>query len=75
MYLTIQNLPRSIRCKEENDIHVRVLPGPSEPRLAMNSYLSPLVEDLKRGWKNGISVTTSEGVRVILHATSLLAGR
>lgn len=63
MYLTIQNLPRDIRCKEENVILVGVLPGPGEPKLAMNSYLSPLVEELKQGWK-GFSVMTSEGVQV-----------
>ena len=63
MYLTIQNLPRDIRCKEENVILVGVLPGPSEPKLVMNSYLSPLVEELKQGWK-GFSVLTSEGVQV-----------
>ena len=45
MYLTVQNLPRSIRCKEENVILVGVMPGPSEPELAMNSSLSPLVEN------------------------------
>jgi len=28
MYLTIQNLPRNIRCKEQNIILVRVMPGP-----------------------------------------------
>ena len=64
MYLTIQNLPRNIRCKEENVILVGVLPGPSEPRLAMNSYLSPFVEELKQGWERGFAVTTSEGVQV-----------
>ena len=37
MYLTIQNLPRNVRCKEENVILVGVIPGPSEPQLAMNS--------------------------------------
>ena len=63
LYLTIQNLPRDVRCKEENVILVGVLPGPSEPKLAMNSYLFPLVEELKQGWK-GFSVMTSEGVQV-----------
>ena len=59
MYLTIQNLPRDMRCKEENVILVGVIPGPSEPKLAMNSYLSPLVEELKQAWE-GFSVMTSE---------------
>lgn len=37
IYLTIQNLPRNERYKEENIILVGVLPGPSEPPLTMNS--------------------------------------
>lgn len=74
MYLTIQNLPREIRCKEENVILVGVLPGPSEPKLTMNSYLSPLVEELKQGWEEGFLVTTSEGVQVNIHiAVSCIA--
>jgi len=28
----------------------------------MNSYLSPLVEELKQGWEEGFTVTTYEGV-------------
>ncbi len=46
IYLTIQNLPRSERYKV---ILVGVLPGPHE-----NSYLGPLVEELKLGWSDGI---------------------
>ena len=68
MYLTIQNLPRKIRCKEENVILVGVLPGPSEPRLAMNSYLSPLVEELKQGWERGFTVV-AEGVEMTIRVT------
>ena len=66
MYLTIKNLPRSIHCKEENVILVGVMPGPSEPELAMNSYLSPLVEELKQGWEKGFTATTSQGVQVTI---------
>lgn len=49
IYLTIQNLPRNERFKEENVILVGLIPGPTEPNLVMNSYLAPLVEDLKVG--------------------------
>ena len=45
-------------------ILVGVLPGPREPNLVMNSYLTPLVEELKQGWENGFSVTTHERVQV-----------
>ena len=64
IYLTIQNLPRDQRYKEENVILVGVLPGPSEPNLVLNSYLTPLVEELKQGWENGFGVTSCNHVQV-----------
>lgn len=42
IYLVVMNLPRKLRYKFENIL----LPGPKEPALHINSYLSPLVEDL-----------------------------
>jgi len=51
MYLVIQNLPRSERYKEENVILVGIIPGPNEPHHNMNSYLAPLVDELKTLWK------------------------
>lgn len=49
-----------------NVILVGMMPVPSEPKLSMNSYLSPLVEELKQGWDEGFTVTTYEGVQVAL---------
>ena len=46
MYLVLMNLPRSERFKRENIILVGVIPGPCEPKLNINSYLSPLVDEL-----------------------------
>lgn len=46
IYLVILNLPRSERFKEENVLLVGVIPGPTEPKLNLNSYLQPLVADL-----------------------------
>ena len=43
-----------------------VIPGPSEPKLIMNSYLGPLVEELKEGWDVGFNVVTSENVTVTI---------
>ena len=51
IYLTIQNLPRNMRYKMENVILVGIIPGPKEPKLTINSYLAPLVEELKNLWK------------------------
>lgn len=66
IYLAIQNLPRSERFKEENIILVGIIPGPSEPKLSINSYLSPLIEDLKIAWYDGIKVKRSNGSEVTI---------
>ena len=61
IYLTVQNLPREIRYKEENVILVGLLPGPAEPKRSINSYLAPLVEELKEAWQTGITLQISDG--------------
>ena len=55
IYIVILNLPCAIRFKCENVILFGVIPGLSEPSLTINSYLSPLVADLKELWA-GIEV-------------------
>ena len=42
IYLTSFNLPRAKRYKEENILLIGVI----QPSLSINSYLSPLVEEL-----------------------------
>ena len=46
IYLCLNNLPRNLRYKRENIIIVGIIPGPSEPKLTMNLYSIPLVQDL-----------------------------
>lgn len=46
IYLVLMNLPRAVRYKRENILLVGIIPGPSEPPLNINRYLSPLVDDL-----------------------------
>ena len=48
-YLTVLNLPRDLRNKQENVILVGIVPGPKEP-VSLNSYLKPLVSDLLIFW-------------------------
>ena len=55
MYLSVQNLPRSERYKLENVILIGIIPGPKEPKYAMNQYLSHLVEELKGFW-HGVEI-------------------
>ena len=46
IYLVILNLPRSVRYKTENIILVGIIPGPHEPSRDINSFLTPLVNEL-----------------------------
>lgn len=46
VYLTIMNLSRHIRSKRENIILLGIIPGPGEPSHDINTYLTPLVEEL-----------------------------
>ena len=51
IYMTVMNLPRKERFLQENVILVGVIPGPSEPSLHINTFLTPLVTELKQLWK------------------------
>ena len=53
IYLCIANLPRSLRYKQENVILVGIIPG---PKLTINSYLEPFVDELKEFW-SGVNLT------------------
>ena len=61
IYLTILNLPRQLRYRRENTLVVGIIPGPQEPKLHMNSYLEPLVEELLKLWK-GIEMQTAQDI-------------
>ena len=58
IYLAIENLPRSERFKTENVILVGCIPGPREPKRNINTFLSPMVDELLELW-NGIQLKTS----------------
>ena len=55
IYLVVQNLHRSMRYKKENCILVGLIPGPKEPKLTTNSFLQPLVQELKELWQ-GVTI-------------------
>ena len=46
IYLSIMNLPRHLRFKQENILLVGLIPGPTEPKLSVNYFLKPLVDEL-----------------------------
>ena len=58
VYFVVQNLPRNERFKLENVIIAGLIPGPVEPKRDVNSYLAPIVDDLKQLFK-GISFANS----------------
>ena len=72
LYLAVTNLPRQIRFRRENIMVVGIIPGPSEPSKNINSYLDPLVTDLKQLWK-GVTVKINGRPTAIRAALSCLA--
>lgn len=71
IYLVIQNLPRSERFKIENVLLVGLIPGPHEPKLSINTYLTPLVDEMKKlyygvTFKNPSSFFGSTTLRAII---------
>ena len=50
LYLSVLNLPSHIRYSNAHTILVGILPGPKEPKLTVNTYLEPLVNDLMEFW-------------------------
>ena len=67
IYLAVQNLPRSERFKRENIIIVGIIPGPHEPSKTVNSFLYPLVEELKHLW-SGIVMNIPQNISVVVRA-------
>ena len=66
VYLSILNLPRKESFLKKNVILVGVIPGPKEPKLLMNSFLHPLVDELKVLWE-GVGMHTSNKVPCRVH--------
>lgn len=69
IYLTIMNLPREVRFKQENVILIGLIPGPSEPKHDINQFLLPLVKDLLDLWK-GVEMKVL-GTMVSVHCAVL----
>ena len=59
IYLSIMNLPLTLRYKRENIIIVGTLQGPFEPSKDINHYIQPLVQELLVLW-NGVEVETAD---------------
>lgn len=61
IYLTVMNLPRAVHYKQEYVIFVGLLPGPHELSHDINSFLSPLVNELLQFW---------DGIDLSIHSVS-----
>ena len=55
IYLAFLNLPRNERYLRQNILVVGIIPGPHEPSLMINTFLRPMVDELKLLW-NGVVV-------------------
>ena len=66
IYLTILNLPQNERYMIKNIIIIRVIPGPREPKKSINTYLAPLVVELKEAWEHGITVLKADNTSVCI---------
>ena len=60
VYLTIMNIPRTLRYKRKHVLLVGIIPGPSERTHDINPYLQPLVNELLVFWK-GIKLKVRRG--------------
>lgn len=71
IYLAILNLPREERFKQENIILVGVIPGPKEPKNNINTYLDPLVDELRELW-DGVPIFDSSFLGCQVYRAALL---
>ena len=56
IYLTIPNLSCHERYRPENIILFGIIPGTTEPKKTINSFLMPLVLNIKEAWLHGTNV-------------------
>ncbi len=73
IYLALLNLPREVRYKRENIILVGLIPGPKEPPLTINSYITPLVSELLELW-DGVQMPVKEGQSEIVRCALMCVG-
>lgn len=65
LYLVILNLPRDQRYKIENVIISGIIPGPKEPKLTMNSFIAPLVQELDDAFKGWVIPTNHSVLKTV----------
>ena len=58
LMMSVINLPRNERFKKRWTMVLGIIPGPTEPKGNINTFLQPIVDDLLLLW-NGIPITNS----------------
>ena len=73
IYLVLLNLPREERFKWENIIVAGIVPEMKKEPKSLNTFLEPIVDELKALWK-GVKLTTSQsGIPLTYRGALLLA--
>lgn len=60
LYISLMNLPRSERFKQENILLVGVIPAFEHEPSSLNPFLQPLVDELQEFWASGVRLYTAE---------------
>jgi len=71
-YMTVNNLPCTLWYKRENVIIVGIIPGPTEPKLTMNSFLRPLVDDLDKFWMGVVILCDNHPLKTLFIRAALI---
>ena len=66
-------LPQKEKLLQENVILIGIIPGPKEPSLHMNSFLRPLVDELKQLWV-GVRLVNADQQNIIVCGALLCVG-
>lgn len=71
IYLVLLNLPREQRFKWENIIVAGIIPEMNKEPKSLNTFLAPIVDELKALWK-GVKLMTSQCPRPLTYRGALL---
>ena len=63
------NILHELRFKWENVLLLGIIPGPTEPKLDINSYLQPIVDELLLFWNGQVLI---EGGKNVFYKIALL---
>ena len=71
IYLVLLNLPREERFKWENVIVAGIVPEMSKEPKSLNTFLAPIVDELKAFWK-GVKLSTSQSTIPLKYRSAVL---